>query len=87
MKKEDWIRKLTSRKLWLAICNFVTMLMLYLGHTSTQAERLTALIMAGASVVAYVVAEGLVDVKGAEGDTVYVTTDYDLEAEDEEEEA
>lgn len=73
----DWKRKLTSRKFWLTICNFVGMLMLYLGSSGEQVERLTALIMAGAGVIAYIVAEGMADAKGAEANAelVYEITD------------
>ena len=57
----DWKRKLTSRKFWAAICNFVGMLVLAFGATAGTAEKITALIMAGATVIAYIIAEGLVD--------------------------
>ena len=53
MKKIDWVRKLTSRKLWTAVASFVSMMILATGGT--------ALIMAGASVVAYIIGEGLTD--------------------------
>lgn len=61
MKKIDWVRKLTSRKLWMAIANFVGMLIVALGGTDNQATQVTALIIAGATVIAYIVGEGLVD--------------------------
>lgn len=63
MKKQDVIRKLTSRKLWLSIANFVSMMMIYNGSAESEAAQISALIMAGAGVVAYVVAEGLADGK------------------------
>lgn len=59
--KSDWKRKLTSRKLWLSVASFVTMLMVYFGKDSGQAEQVASLIMAGATVIGYVVAEGLAD--------------------------
>ena len=59
--KIDWIRKLTSRKFWMAIANFVGMLIVALGGTDNQATQITALIIAGATVIAYIVGEGLVD--------------------------
>ena len=59
--KTDWKRKLTSRKLWLSIANFVSMLMIYFGSAESEAAQVAALIMAGASVVGYVIAEGLAD--------------------------
>lgn len=57
----DWKRKLTSRKLWIAVAGFVSGLLLYAGHTEAEASQVAALIMAGASVIAYCVGEGLAD--------------------------
>ncbi len=61
MKKIDWVRKLTSRKLWPAVASFVSMMILATGGTDNTATQVTALIMAGASVVAYIIGEGLTD--------------------------
>lgn len=61
MRKIDWIRKLTSRKFWTAIASFVSMLILATGGTDNTATQVTALIMAGASVIAYIIGEGLTD--------------------------
>lgn len=61
MKKEDIIRKLSSRKLWLAVSEFVGMLLIALGYAESVAVQVTALIMAGAGVLAYIIAEGLAD--------------------------
>lgn len=57
----DWKRKLTSRKLWLSVASFVSMLMVALNYTENQAAQIAALIMAGASVIGYVLGEGLAD--------------------------
>lgn len=59
--KIDWKRKLTSRKFWLALASFVTMLIIALGGTQETAAQVSALIMAGATVVAYIIGEGLAD--------------------------
>lgn len=61
MNKNDIIRKLTSRKFWLALASFVTMLMIYFGEDKTKAEEVAAIIMAGATVIGYLLAEGLAD--------------------------
>ena len=61
----DWKRKLTSRKFWAAIAEFVTMLILAFKGTQETAVQVTALIMAGASVVAYIIGEGLIDAASA----------------------
>lgn len=58
-------RKLTSRKFWAAIASFVSMLIVALGASEATATQVTALIMAGASVVAYIIGEGLADAAGA----------------------
>ena len=57
----DWKRKLTSRKLWAAICALATNLIIIFGGTEEVAVKVTAVIMAGAAVVAYIIGEGLVD--------------------------
>lgn len=57
----DWKRKLTSRKFWMAIVAFVTPLMLAFGVSENDAAQIVAIIMAGADVVAYIIAEGMVD--------------------------
>ena len=61
MKKIDWVRKLTSRKLWTAEASFVSMMIVATGGAENTATQVTALIMAGASVVAYIIGEGLTD--------------------------
>ena len=56
--------KLVSRKFWLAIAGFVTLIMAAKGFDEGSREQVTSIIMAGASVVAYIIAEGLVDSNG-----------------------
>lgn len=63
--KEMIIRKLTSRKLWAAVCNLVTMLMIARGCSEAAAAQVAAIIMAGAGVLAYIISEGLTDAAGA----------------------
>lgn len=59
--KIDWKRKLTSRKLWLSIASFVSMMIVALGGAEHVATQVSALIMAGATVIGYVIGEGLAD--------------------------
>ena len=59
--KIDFIRKITSRKLWMAIVGFVTGLLTLNGVNADQIEKIGGLIMMGASVIAYIIGEGLVD--------------------------
>ena len=56
-------RKLTSRKLWMSLTSFVSMLMIALGSSESKAAQVSAIIMAGASVIGYVIGEGLADSK------------------------
>lgn len=65
MTWEDIKRKLTSRKFWLAIGSFVSMLIVALGGAEETATKVSALIMAGAAVVAYIIGEGLADAANA----------------------
>ena len=61
----DWRKKLTSRKFWVAVVAFVTPLLLAFGVSESAVTQVTAIIMAGADVVAYIIAEGLVDANTA----------------------
>lgn len=61
MKKIDWAKKLTSRKLWLAVAGFVSGLIIALNGSAEVAETVSGCIMSGASVIAYIVGEGLAD--------------------------
>lgn len=61
MTNIDWKRKLTSRKLWVAVAGFVSGLLIYRGHSEQDAAQVAALIMSGASVLAYCIGEGLAD--------------------------
>ena len=58
------MKKLTSRKLWIAIANFVTMLTVFITSGDNSPERIYSLIMAGGTMVAYIVGEGFADGKG-----------------------
>lgn len=71
----DWKTKLTSRKLWVAVTEFVSMLMVAFGYAEDTVTQVAALIMAGAGLVAYIVAEGLVDAKAAQAPLVLPAED------------
>ena len=64
--KIDWKRKLTSRKLWTSVASFVSMLLIFFGHAEGEATKVAALIMAGASIIGYVIGEGLADQSNAQ---------------------
>ena len=62
----NWKQKLTSRKFWTAIIGFVTPMLLAFGVAEDSVTQVVAIIMAGADVVAYIIAEGLVDANRTE---------------------
>ena len=66
MKKIDWMRKLTSRKLWLSVASFVTLMDVACCGTENEAAQISALIMAGATVIGYVIGEGMTDAAAIE---------------------
>ena len=61
MKKVDWIKKLTSRKFWVTVAGFVAGIIIAFKGSSEIAESVSGCIMAGASVIAYILGEGLAD--------------------------
>lgn len=63
----DWKRKLTSRKFWAAIVGFITPLLLAFGVAENVVTETAAIIMAGADVLVYILAEGYVDAKSVDG--------------------
>lgn len=77
--KIDWIRKLTSRKFWLAVASFVSMLVIAFGGSENAATQTTALIMAGATVIGYILGEGLCD---ANINVIKEVTDKEGESDD-----
>ena len=81
MKNINWVRKLTSRKFWAAVASFVSMMIVAFGGTENSATQIAALIMAGASVIAYIIGEGLTDAVNAG-----IDVDNTIEIESDEEE-
>ena len=71
----DWKRKLTSRKFWLAIVGLVTGILAAFHLDEQTVTQVSGIIMAAASVVAYIIGEGLADAGNAEA--------YLIEEEDE----
>ena len=57
----DWKRKLSSRKFWIALATFISMMIVALGGTEDKATQITYLIMAGGSAIAYTLGEGFID--------------------------
>lgn len=64
---KNWKQKLTSRKFWVAVVGFVVPLLIAFGVAESVATEVASIIMAGASVVAYIIGEGLVDASNTGG--------------------
>lgn len=75
----DWKRKLSSRKLWVAIAGLVSGIMIFCGSTESQATQVSGIILAAGSVIAYIFAEGFIDVANAG----YIYGEQEEEIEDE----
>ena len=69
----DWKQKLTSRKFWAAVINFVTQLLIVFKIDQNEIAQVAAVIMAGAGVVAYIIGEGMADAAGAQQDVYLVS--------------
>ncbi|MEE0970124.1 MAG: hypothetical protein U0M06_12205 [Clostridia bacterium] len=65
----DWKRKLTSRKMWAAVTSFITSVLVAFGVPDITVAQVTAIVTAGAAMVAYIIGEGLVDAARAKGST------------------
>jgi hypothetical protein len=61
----DIKRKLTSRKLWLAVAAFVSGLIVAFGGAESTASTVSGVILQGAAVLGYLLAEGLTDAASA----------------------
>lgn len=77
MNRETIIRKLSSRKLWLAVALFVSGLITALGGDENTAQTVSGCIMQGGAVIAYIFAEGWADASRKEIGVVLDGIDLD----------
>lgn len=61
MSKEDLIRKLTSRKFWVALVAFISALLVAFNVSDASIAQVTSIIMAFGSLIAYIFAEAWTD--------------------------
>ena len=66
MSRQDIIRKLTSRKFWMAVAMFVSGLIVAFGGEPSTAETVSGCLMQGGAVIAYILAEGWTDAAAAQ---------------------
>lgn len=59
--KVDWKQKLTSRKFWAAVVGFITPILIVFNVPNLTIEQVSVIIMSGATLIAYIIGEGLVD--------------------------
>ena len=59
--KIDWKRKLASRKFWAAVTGFVVPILIAFKMSETESTQIASIIMAGGSLIAYIVGEGICD--------------------------
>lgn len=59
--KINWKQKLTSRKFWAAVVGFITAILVAFGIPDLTIEQVVAVITAAATLIAYIIGEGLVD--------------------------
>ena len=64
----DWKRKLTSRKFWMAVASFTAMMIVFIWKDEQLGTQVASLIMAGATVIGYIIGEGLADAGNKEAD-------------------
>ena len=64
--KINWKQKLTSRKFWAAVVSFVTTILIVLNYSEMEVEQVAGLITATASLIAYIIGDGMVDAKRVE---------------------
>jgi len=57
----DWKSKLTSRKFWMAVVGFISGIMMAFKVDAQTVETISGVVMAGASVIAYIIGEGMAD--------------------------
>ena len=75
----NWRIKFSSRKFWLAIVGFITTLLITFNVPDMTIEKIAGLITAMGSLTAFILAEGWVDAKRAEGEGV----EFDIAVEEE----
>lgn len=76
MKREDLIRKLSSRKFWACITAVVVSLIAFTKATPETTERVVALIGAIGGLCVYMLSEGMADSKSESVTNIIKTEDF-----------
>lgn len=78
MNKINWKQKLSSRKFWVALVGFITSILVAFNVPTLTVEQVTAIVMGGGTLIAYILSEGFIDAKREEnkdGDTTTTIND------------
>lgn len=59
----NWKQKLSSRKFWVALIGFISAIMFAFKFAEADIEKVTSVIMAGATLITYILTEGYVDAR------------------------
>jgi uncharacterized membrane protein len=70
----NWKQKLSSRKFWVAIVGFITPILLIMKLDAGTIESVTGIVMAGATLIIYILTEGNIDAVREE--SLQVTENY-----------
>ena len=66
MNKIDWKKKLSSRKFWMCLIGFISSLLITFNVDEGSIAQITSIIMSGATLIAYILAEGFVDASNSD---------------------
>ena len=67
--KIDWKRKLTSRKLWIALAGLISGLVLAFNGSAEIAETISGCVLSLGSIVGYIIGEGITDAASLNNET------------------
>lgn len=67
--KIDWKRKLTSRKLWIAVAGLVSGLIIAFNGSAEIAETISGCVLSLGSIVGYIIGEGMTDAASIKSET------------------
>lgn len=73
----DWKAKLTSRKFWMAVVGLISGILLAFKIDAKTVETISGVVMSAASVIAYIIGEGLADAAHVDDGEIYYVEDDD----------
>ena len=74
----NWKQKLSSRKFWVALVGFISAMLFAFNYAEADIERVISVIMAGSTLIIYILTEGYVDSHRESG---YIVVEDDEEIE------